>query len=77
LGAAALLRFIEPSTERENFERARERTVASVARFDRALKPAIAGLSPLRDTARAALMRARGDKGYARRAWYWRTLAES
>lgn len=76
LGAAALLRFIEPGVAREHFERARERTVASVARFDRALKPAIAGLSPLRDTARAALMRARGDKGYARRAWYWRTLAE-
>lgn len=77
LGAAALLRFIEPGIEREHLERARERTVASVARFDRALTPAIAGLSPLRDTARAALMRARGDKGYARRAWYWRTLAEA
>ncbi|MBL8680795.1 MAG: hypothetical protein JNK05_16570 [Myxococcales bacterium] len=77
LGAAAILRRIEQGTERENFERARERTVAAVARFDIALKPAIAGLSPLRDTARSALMRARGDKGYARRAWYWRTLAEN
>lgn len=77
LGAAALLRWLQPGDERDNFERTRERTVAAVARFDRALKPAIAGLTPLRDTARAALMRARGDKGYARRAWYWRTLAES
>jgi hypothetical protein len=76
LGAAAILRRLEPSVEREHFERARERTVASVSRFDAALKPAIAGLTRLRDTARAALMRARGDKGYARRAWYWRTLAE-
>lgn len=76
LGASALLRWFQPSDERDHFERARERTVAAVARFDRALKPAIAGLSPLRDTARAALMRARGDRGYARRAWYWRTLAE-
>jgi hypothetical protein len=76
LGAASLLRWFSPGPARDHFERARERTVAAVLRFDRALEPAIAGLSPLRDTARGALMRARGDRGYPRRAWYWQRLAE-
>ncbi|MDP3279111.1 MAG: hypothetical protein Q8Q09_28220 [Deltaproteobacteria bacterium] len=77
LGAAALLRYIEPGPARDYFEQSRERTVALVARFDLALMQAMGGLSVLRDTAREALRRARGDRGYPRRAWYWRTLAES
>ncbi len=76
LGASALLRSLEPGPQRDFFERCRERVVGSVARFDRALKPAMGGLSVLRETSRVALMRARGDKGYARRAWYWRVLAQ-
>ena len=76
LGASALLRSLQPGQQRDFFERCRERVVGSVARFDRALKPAMGGLSVLRETARVALMRARGDKGYPRRAWYWRVLAQ-
>jgi hypothetical protein len=76
LGAAAILRALPPGPQREYFERCRERVVAAVARFDRALKPAMGGLSVIRETARGALMRARGDKSYPRRAWYWRVLAQ-
>jgi hypothetical protein len=76
LGAAALLRALEPGDQRTHLERTRERAVAAIARFDRALEPAIHGLSPLRDAARTALERARSDRGYPRRARYWVRIAE-
>jgi hypothetical protein len=71
LGAAALLRWFPAGEHRKHLERARERAVAAIARFDRALEPALGGLSPLRDAAHEALERARTDEGYARRAQYW------
>jgi hypothetical protein len=76
LGAAALLRWLRDGgdEQRTHLERARERAVMAIARFDRALEPALAGLSPLRNAARTALARARADKGYARRAHYWVTI---
>jgi hypothetical protein len=76
-GAAALLRAIPPGEQRTNLERARERAVIAVARFDRALEPALAGLSPLREAARSALARAPMDPGFARRAFYWVRVAEA
>jgi hypothetical protein len=75
-GAAALLRAIPAGDRRTNLERARERAVMAVARFDRALAPALTGLSPLREAARNALARARVDGGFARRAFYWVRVAE-
>lgn len=71
LGAAALLRWIQPGDRRTHLERARERAVGSVARFDRALEPALSGLTSLRDAAKNAVLRAKYDKGYVRRAHYW------
>ncbi len=76
LGTAALLRALEPGAERTHLERARERAVAAIARFDRALEPALGGLSPLRDDAKKAVMRAKADKGYMRRAHYWVKIIE-
>jgi hypothetical protein len=76
LGTAALLRAIEPSDERTHLERARERAVSAITRFDRALEPALSGLSPLRDDAKKAVMRAKADKGYVRRAHYWVKIIE-
>lgn len=76
LGAAALLRWLPPGDRRTHLERVRERAVAAVHRFDRALDPALSGLSPLRDAARQAIARARGDRGYVRRAHYWTRIAE-
>ena len=76
LGAAALLRAIEPGNERTHLERARERAVANIARFDRALEPALSGLSILRDDAKKAVVRAKADKGYMRRAHYWVKIIE-
>jgi len=77
LGAASLLRAIEPCNQRTHLEKARERAVAAVARFDRALEPALGGLSPLREAAQRALERTRADTSYVRRARYWRRLVES
>lgn len=77
LGAAALLRALEPGEQRTNLERTRERAVAMVARFDRALEPALVGLSPLREAAQHALARARADRSYVRRARYWARILEA
>ncbi|MEI8255591.1 MAG: hypothetical protein WCJ30_07965 [Deltaproteobacteria bacterium] len=76
LGAAALLRCIEPGEERTYLERAREGAVAAITRFDRALEPALGGLSPLREDAKKAVVRAKADKGYMRRAYYWVKIIE-
>jgi hypothetical protein len=76
LGTAALLRALEPGDERTHLERARERAVVAIARFDRALEPALGGLSPLRDDAKKAVLRAKTDKGYVRRAHYWVRIIE-
>jgi hypothetical protein len=75
-GTAALLRWFEPGEARNNLERTRERAVAAMLRFDRALEPALRGLSPLRDAARNAIKRASTDKGYLRRAYYWARIIE-
>jgi hypothetical protein len=77
LGAAALLRWFEPGAERTHLERVRERAVIAIERFDHALAPALGGLSPLRETAKTAIMRARADKGYLRRARWWLGVLES
>lgn len=76
LGAAALLRWFSPGDERTHLERARERAVVAIARFDYALDPALDGLSPLRDAAKTAVMRAKADKGYVRRAHYWKRIID-
>lgn len=76
LGAAALLRRIEPGNERGHLESARERAIVAIARFDRALEPALVGLSPLREDAKKAVVRAKADKGYLRRASYWVKIIE-
>lgn len=76
LGAAALLRWLEPGDRRSNLERVRERAVLSVASFDRALAPALAGLSTLKEAAERAIVRAKPDKGYLRRAHYWTRIIE-
>ena len=77
LGTAALLRRIAPGTERAHLERTRERGVAAIVAFDRALEPALRGLSPLRDDAKKAVLRARVDRGYVRRAHYWVAIIEA
>lgn len=76
VGAAALLRWFSPGDERTHLERARERAVVSIARYDYALEPALGGLSPLRDAAKGALARGKSDKGYARRAHYWKRVLD-
>lgn len=76
LGAAALLRWFQPGDERTHLERSRERAVVSIVRFDYALDPALDGLSPLRDAAKKAVMRARADKSYVRRAHYWKRIID-
>lgn len=77
LGAAALLRWLDPGAQRGNLERVRERAVHAVASFDRALSPALTGLSTLKDAAKRAIVRARTDKGYMRRAFYWVKIIET
>jgi hypothetical protein len=76
LGAAALLRALDQGDHRTHLERARERAVAAIAKFDRALEPALSGLSPLREDAKKAVIRAKTDKGYMRRAYYWVKIIE-
>src|SRR5262249_44155571 len=76
LGAAALLRGLTDGNERSNLERVRERAVAAITRFDRALDPALSGLSPLREAAKNAVTRAKSDWSYVRRAPYWVRIIE-
>ena len=77
LGAAALIRWFPTGNVRMHLERARERGVAAIARFDRALDPALRGLSPLRDAAKKAVILARSDRGYVRRVYYWARIIET